>query len=59
METIDKLPISKVKRASKLIQTGAKVGTNYLKYYGNKLRYSEVEAKTKLMKLTLPILYIA
>ncbi|MCO4819876.1 MAG: AarF/ABC1/UbiB kinase family protein [Bacteroidetes bacterium] len=48
METIDKLPISKVKRASKLIQTGAKVGTNYLKYYGNKLIYSEVEAKTKL-----------
>ena len=48
METIDKLPISKVKRASKLIQTGAKVGTNYLKYYGNKLRYSEEEAKTKL-----------
>ncbi len=30
---LDKIPISKVRRASKLITTGAKVGTNYVKHY--------------------------
>ncbi len=48
METIDNIPISKIKRASKLLQTGAKVGANYLKYYGNKLVISEEDAKEKL-----------
>ena len=32
MKTIDKIPTSKIQRASKLVQTGAKVGVNYLKY---------------------------
>lgn len=57
METIDKLPMGKVKRASKLIQTGAKVGTNYLKYYGNKLVYTEEEAKEKLDKANASDIY--
>ena len=48
METIDKIPISKIHRASKLIQTGAKVGVNYLKYYGDKMVISPDEAKTRL-----------
>ena len=37
MKTIDYIPTSKIERASKLVQTGAKVGVNYLKYYGEKL----------------------
>lgn len=37
MKTIDYIPTSKIERASKLVQTGAKVGVNYLKYYGNKM----------------------
>ncbi|RTY87266.1 AarF/ABC1/UbiB kinase family protein [Flavobacterium sp. GT3R68] len=37
MKTIDYIPTSKIERASKLMQTGAKVGVNYLKYYGEKL----------------------
>jgi len=50
MNTIDKIPISKIQRASKLVQTGAKVGVNYLKYYGDKLVSSETEAKERLNK---------
>lgn len=48
MKTIDNIPTSKIQRASKLVQTGAKVGVNYLKYYGNKLVSSEEEAKKQL-----------
>lgn len=32
---LDKIPVGKVKRASKFISTGAKVGANYLKHYAN------------------------
>ncbi|MEM9338401.1 MAG: AarF/ABC1/UbiB kinase family protein [Bacteroidota bacterium] len=31
---LDRIPISKVKRASKFVTTGAKVGANYVKAYG-------------------------
>lgn len=48
MNTIDRIPITKIERASNLVQTGAKVGVNYLKYYGNKLTGSEGEARAKL-----------
>ncbi len=50
MKTIDSIPTSKIQRASKLIQTGAKVGVNYLKYYGDKITKSEEEAKESLNK---------
>ncbi len=50
METIDSIPISKIKRASKLVGTGAKVGVNYLKYYGSKLVKSEEDAREQLNK---------
>jgi predicted unusual protein kinase regulating ubiquinone biosynthesis (AarF/ABC1/UbiB family) len=48
MKTIDSIPTSKIQRATKLVQTGAKVGVNYLKYYGDKIIYSEETAKEKL-----------
>ncbi|MGB5361734.1 MAG: AarF/UbiB family protein [Aureibaculum sp.] len=48
MITIDKIPTTKIQRASKLMQTGAKVGVNYLKYYGDKLVNSNEEAKERL-----------
>lgn len=48
MKTIDSIPISKISRASKLVTTGAKVGVNYLKYYGDKLVNPESEAKERL-----------
>lgn len=50
MKTIDKIPVSKISRATKLVSTGAKVGVNYLKYYGDKLTKSELEAKERLNK---------
>ena len=48
MKTIDYIPTSKISRASKLMQTGAKVGVNYLKFYGDKMINSEVDAKERL-----------
>lgn len=48
METIDSIPISKIQRASKIVKTGAKVGVNYLKYYGDKITNSEEVAKSRL-----------
>ena len=48
MKTIDTIPISKISRASKLVSTGAKVGVNYLKYYGDKMVNSKEDAKKRL-----------
>lgn len=48
MKTIDSIPTSKISRATKLVTTGAKVGVNYLKYYGDKLTKTEDEARLKL-----------
>ena len=48
MKTIDSIPTSKIQRATKLVATGAKVGVNYLKYYGNQLTSTKEEAKNKL-----------
>ncbi|MCD0476096.1 AarF/ABC1/UbiB kinase family protein [Flavobacterium sp. EDS] len=42
MKTIDYIPTSKIERASKLVQTGAKIGVNYLKYYGEKIVNPEI-----------------
>lgn len=42
MKTIDYIPTSKIERATKLLQTGAKVGVNYLKYYGEKMVNSDL-----------------
>ena len=48
MKTIDSIPTSKIQRASKLVTTGAKIGVNYLKYYGDKITKTEKEAKNRL-----------
>ncbi|MCR8667981.1 AarF/UbiB family protein [Aestuariibaculum sp. M13] len=50
MKTIDHIPTSKIQRATKLVSTGAKVGVNYLKYYGDKITKSEAEALETLNK---------
>lgn len=36
MKTIDKIPTGKLGRTGKMVQTGIKVGGNYLKYYSKK-----------------------
>lgn len=48
MKTIDSIPTGKISRASKLVSTGAKVGVNYLKYYGDKITKTADEAKQRL-----------
>jgi predicted unusual protein kinase regulating ubiquinone biosynthesis (AarF/ABC1/UbiB family) len=37
MKTLDKIPTSKIERASQLMKTGIKVGGNYVAYYGEKI----------------------
>lgn len=37
MKKIDTIPTKKIERVAKLVSTGAKVGGNYLKYYGEKV----------------------
>lgn len=37
MKTLDKIPTSKIERASQLVKTGIKVGGNYMAYYGEKI----------------------
>ncbi|MBL7472734.1 ABC1 kinase family protein [Robertkochia sediminum] len=37
MKTLDHIPTGKIERAGKLVTTGARVGSNYLKYYAGKL----------------------
>lgn len=48
MKTLDKIPTSKLSRATQLVSTGAKVGVNYLNYYKDKITKSESEARSKL-----------
>ena len=47
MKTIDRIPTSKIERATKLVTTGVKVGGNYIKYYGDKL-VNNPDAREKL-----------
>lgn len=48
MKSIDRIPISKIHRATNLVQTGAKVGVNYIKYYGEKIISNEEDARERL-----------
>lgn len=57
MKTINNIPTSKIERATKIVQTGAKVGVNYLKYYGEKLSSSEEKARDNLNKANASDIY--
>ncbi|MFT4575665.1 MAG: putative unusual protein kinase regulating ubiquinone biosynthesis (AarF/ABC1/UbiB family) [Polaribacter sp.] len=57
MKTIDRIPTSKIQRATQLIQTGAKVGVNYIKYYGEKLISTEEKAKENLNEANAEDIY--
>ena len=37
MKTIDRIPTSKIDRASQMVKTGIKIGGNYIAYYGEKM----------------------
>lgn len=45
MKTLNKIPTGKIERTGSLLKAGAKVGVNYLKYYGNKITKDEDEAR--------------
>ena len=47
MKTLDSIPTKKIERATKLVATGAKIGGNYIRYYGEKL-LTGLEDKSKL-----------
>ena len=45
MKTLNKIPTGKLERTSSLLKAGAKIGVNYIKYYGNKITKDETAAK--------------
>ena len=47
MKTLDSIPTKKLERATKLVATGAKIGGNYIRYYGEKILTGNKD-KTKL-----------
>ncbi|HLR37926.1 MAG TPA: AarF/UbiB family protein, partial [Chitinophagaceae bacterium] len=48
MKTLEHIPTKKFERASRLVRTGAKLGGNYLKYYGEKVFSGEEKARDSL-----------
>ncbi len=48
MKTLNQIPTGKLERTTNLLKAGAKVGVNYLKYYGNKVTKTDDEAKAIL-----------
>ncbi|MCH2229490.1 MAG: AarF/UbiB family protein [Crocinitomicaceae bacterium] len=48
MKSLDHIPQSKIQRASKILKIGAQVGTNYVKYIGNRILSDEENARAKL-----------
>lgn len=45
MKTLNKIPTGKLERTSSLLKAGAKVGVNYIKYYGNKITKDKNEGE--------------
>ncbi len=56
MNTIDSIPTGKINRAAKLVQTGVKIGGNYLKYFGEKFVNPELD-KEKLNEANATDIY--
>jgi predicted unusual protein kinase regulating ubiquinone biosynthesis (AarF/ABC1/UbiB family) len=46
MKEFNKIPTTKIERATKFLTTGAKIGKNYLKHYGRKIIDSETTRDT-------------
>lgn len=47
MKTLNKIPTGKLERTGSLLKAGAKVGVNYIKYYGNKITKDKNEAEAR------------
>ncbi len=46
MKSLDHIPVSKIERAGKLVQTGVKVGGNYVRHYGKKLLNPDLDRQS-------------
>jgi len=57
MKSLNSIPTSKIQRASKLVQTGVKVGVNYIKYYGDQVINSKKDAKGRLNEANAADIY--
>ena len=57
MKSINHIPQSKIQRASKLLKVGAQVGTNYVKYLGNRVISNEQNARKKLNEANASDIY--
>jgi len=57
MKSLNSIPTSKIQRASKLVQTGVKVGVNYIKYYGDQVINSKEDAKGRLNEANAADIY--
>ncbi|MCU7616279.1 AarF/UbiB family protein [Chryseobacterium sp. PBS4-4] len=47
MKTLNKIPTGKLERTGSLLKAGAKVGVNYIKYYGNKITKDKNEDEAR------------
>ena len=47
MKTLNTIPTGKLERTSSLLKAGAKVGVNYIKYYGNKITKDKNEEEAR------------
>lgn len=47
MKTLETIPTGKLERTSSLLKAGAKVGVNYIKYYGNKITKDKNEDEAR------------
>lgn len=57
METIDHIPTTKISRASKLVNTGVKLGVNYVNYYTDKLLGDDGVANSKLHERNASVIF--
>ena len=48
MKSISHIPQSKIQRAAKLLKIGSQVGTNYIKYIGNRIISDEEKSRSRL-----------
>ncbi|KQS92242.1 AarF/UbiB family protein [Chryseobacterium sp. Leaf394] len=47
MKTLNRIPTGKLERTGSLLKAGAKVGVNYIKYYGNKITKDKDEDEAR------------
>lgn len=57
MKTVDSIPVSKAARTGTLLKAGAKVGVNYLRYYGDRVVGDKDQAQEKLERSNAKDIY--